>query len=55
MYSVLKYHYLAKDTEFYFGQLRLNMTSTGNEGCLKKNFTRVFQMLLCGECYENDR
>jgi hypothetical protein len=22
-------------------------------GCLKNNFTMVFQTLLCGECYEN--
>jgi hypothetical protein len=24
-----------------------------NTECLKKSFTMVFQMLLCGECYEN--
>jgi hypothetical protein len=22
-------------------------------GCFKKSFTMVFQMLLCGKCYEN--
>jgi hypothetical protein len=27
--------------------------STSNVGCFKKRFTMVFQMLLCGECYEN--
>jgi hypothetical protein len=26
---------------------------TGNEEHFKKSFTMVFQMLLCGECYEN--
>jgi hypothetical protein len=35
------------------GWLRFNATSTGNAGCFKKCFTMVFQMLLCGECYEN--
>jgi hypothetical protein len=24
-----------------------------NKGCFKKSFTVVFQMLLCGVCYEN--
>jgi hypothetical protein len=28
------------------------VTSTGNAGHFKKNITMVFQMLLCGECYE---
>jgi hypothetical protein len=29
------------------------VASTGNAGCFKINFTMVFQMILCGECYEN--
>jgi hypothetical protein len=29
------------------------VTSSGNVECFKKSFTMVFQMLLCGECYEN--
>jgi hypothetical protein len=29
------------------------VTSTGNEGYLKKSFKMVFQMSLRGECYEN--
>jgi hypothetical protein len=29
------------------------MTFTGNARCLKNSFTVVFQMLPCGECYEN--
>jgi hypothetical protein len=44
MYSVLNRHNVAQ---------RFNVTSTGNAGCLKNNFTMVFQMLLCDECYEN--
>jgi hypothetical protein len=24
-----------------------------NTGCFKNNFTIVFEMLLCGECYED--
>jgi hypothetical protein len=53
MYSVLNYHNVAKDSEFYLGQLRVNVTSTGNAGCFKKSFTMVFQTLLCGEFYED--
>jgi hypothetical protein len=53
MYSVLNCHSVAKHTEFYLGQLRFNVTSTGNAGSFKKNFTVVFQILLCGEGYEN--
>jgi hypothetical protein len=29
------------------------VTSTANAGRFKNRFTMVFQMLLCGECYEN--
>jgi hypothetical protein len=34
-------------------KLRFNGTSIVNAGCFKKRFTMAFQMLLCGECYEN--
>jgi hypothetical protein len=53
MYSVLNCHNVAKSTEFYLGQLRFNAISTGK--CMvfkKKSFTMLFQMLLCGECYQ---
>jgi hypothetical protein len=53
MYSVLNYYTVAKHTEFYLGLLRFSVTCTGNAGCFKKRPTVVFQMLLCGECYEN--
>jgi hypothetical protein len=53
MYSVLNCHNVARHTEFYLGLLRFNVTSTGNAGCFKRSFTLVFQMLLCGEYYEN--
>jgi hypothetical protein len=29
------------------------MTFTGTAGCFKESFTIFYQMLLCGECYEN--
>jgi hypothetical protein len=46
-YCVLNCHDEAKHTKFYLGQLRLNATSTGNAGCLKKeSFTMIFQLLL---------
>jgi hypothetical protein len=47
-----KCHNVAKYIKFYLGELRFNVTSTGNAGCFKKSFTLVFQMLLCGECCE---
>jgi hypothetical protein len=53
MYSVLNCNNVTKHTEFFMGQLRLNVTSTGNAGCFEKSFTVVLQMLLRGECYEN--
>jgi hypothetical protein len=46
-------HNVGKRTEFILEWLRFNLTSTSTAGCLKKPFTVVFQMLLCGECYEN--
>jgi hypothetical protein len=53
MHSVLSCHYVLKDTEFYLGYLRFKLTFTGNAGCYRKSFTMVFQMLLCGERFEN--
>jgi hypothetical protein len=53
MYSVLNCHNVAKHTKFYMKYLRFNATFTSNAGCFKKSFTVVFQMFLCGECYEN--
>jgi hypothetical protein len=53
MYSVLDCHNVGKHAEFYLGLLRFNMASTGNAGYFKNSFTMLFQMLLCGECYEN--
>jgi hypothetical protein len=41
MHSVLNCHNVAKHTEFYLGQLRFNVTSTGNAGCFKKSFTTL--------------
>jgi hypothetical protein len=38
MYSVFNCHNVAKRTEFYLRYLQFNVTSTGNPGCLKKNF-----------------
>jgi hypothetical protein len=35
----------------YSGQL--NVTFAGNAGCFKYSVKLVFQMLLCGECYEH--
>jgi hypothetical protein len=35
MYSVLNCYNVAQHPEFYLGQLRLNVTSTGNTECLK--------------------
>jgi hypothetical protein len=40
-----------KYTEFYWESY--GSTSTSNTRCLKTFFTMVFQMVLCGECYEN--
>jgi hypothetical protein len=53
MYSVLNFHNVAEHAQFYVGSLRFNVTFTDNAGCLKKSFTMVFQILLCGECYRN--
>jgi hypothetical protein len=53
MCSVLNCHNVAKHIEFYLRLFQFNVTSTGNAGRFKKSFTIVFQMLLCGECYEN--
>jgi uncharacterized membrane protein (DUF373 family) len=53
MYSVLNCHNVAKHAEFYLGDLRFNVTSTGNARCFEKIFTIVFQMLLFAECYKN--
>jgi hypothetical protein len=52
MNSVLNCHNVARHTKFYLGYVGFNVAFTGNAGCLKKSFM-VFQMLLCGECYEN--
>jgi hypothetical protein len=46
-------HNVARYAEFYLACLQFNATSTGNTGCLEKSFTKIFQMLLCGECYES--
>jgi hypothetical protein len=35
------------------GIVSFNVTSTGNSGCFRKSFAMVFQMLLCGESFEN--
>jgi hypothetical protein len=40
---------VANHTKFYLGQLRFNVTSTGNAGCFLKSFTMVFKRLLCGQ------
>jgi hypothetical protein len=53
IYTVLSCRNVAEHTEFYLEQLRFNVTSTGTAGCFRKSFTTVFQMLLCGERYEN--
>jgi hypothetical protein len=53
MYSVLNGGNIAKHTELYLVYLQFNLTFTGNAGCLKNSGTIVFQMLLCGKCYEN--
>jgi hypothetical protein len=55
MSSVSKRHNVGKCTEFYMGYIRFNATFNGNNvECFKKSSTTVFQMLPCGECYEND-
>jgi hypothetical protein len=46
-------HQCSKHTEFYIGYLKFNVTSFGNAGCFKKSYAMAFQMLPCGECYEN--
>jgi hypothetical protein len=38
---------VAKHTKMHF-----NVNYIGNAGCFKNSFTMIFQMLLCGECYE---
>jgi hypothetical protein len=47
-YSVSKCHNVTKPSEFYLRQLRFNVTSTDNAGCLKNSSTMVFQTLLSG-------
>jgi hypothetical protein len=44
MYCVSNCHNVAKHSEFYVGQLRFNMTSTGKQ-CFRNNFTMVLLML----------
>jgi hypothetical protein len=53
MYSILRCHNVEKHTEFYLGNLRFNLTSTGNVGCFKISAAMTFQILLYGECYES--
>jgi hypothetical protein len=53
MYSVLNCHNAVKYTKFYLRLLRFDVTFTGNAGYFKNIFTMLFQMLLCGEWYEN--
>jgi hypothetical protein len=53
MHSILKYRNIAKHAKFCLGYLWFNVTSPGNARCFKSSFSMVFQMLLCGECYEN--
>jgi hypothetical protein len=38
MYSVLNCHNVAKYTEFYLGEIRFNVTSIRNAGCIKNSF-----------------
>jgi hypothetical protein len=42
-----------RSADFYLRQLRFNVTFAGNERRFEKSFTKVLQMLLCGECCEN--
>jgi hypothetical protein len=37
----------------FCGSVTLNYINYCSTGCFKMNFTMVFQMLLCGEYYEN--
>jgi hypothetical protein len=53
MRSVLNYKDVAKYTEFYLGQLGSMWLPLVMQNVSKKSFTVLFQMLLCGECYEN--
>jgi uncharacterized protein YaaR (DUF327 family) len=41
MCSVLNCHNVAKHTEFYLGELRSSVTSTGNAVCFKKSVTTL--------------
>jgi hypothetical protein len=50
--TVLNCHAVTRHIERNVGYLRFNATSTGNAGCFIMRFVMVFQMLLCGECYE---
>jgi hypothetical protein len=50
MYSVFNCHSVATYTTVLAGIVKVQYDFTGNAGCFKKNFTMVFQMLLCGEC-----
>jgi hypothetical protein len=44
MYSVSNCHNVAKQTEFYLGQLRFNVISTCNAGCLAAFDCRRYQI-----------
>jgi hypothetical protein len=37
----------------FYPSLPPRLHRRNNKGCFKKSFTLMFQMLLCGECYEN--
>jgi hypothetical protein len=56
MYSVLNCHNVAKHAEFYLGELRFSVTSTGNAGCFKMRFTtlRAYINIFRGhvQCFE---
>jgi hypothetical protein len=48
MYSVLNYHKVTKHTESYLGQLRFNVTATGNAGVFQKelyNFGSLYKFI----------
>jgi hypothetical protein len=59
------FNYLGGKSSLYFNKLtleteysiafKLNIHVFNYIGCLKNRFTMVFQMLPCGECYENRR
>jgi hypothetical protein len=53
VYSILNCHNVAKHVKFYMWQLWFIVASTGSVERFKKSFTILFQILLCGEYYEN--